>query len=110
MLKFIAAERLKRKQQEAGGDRKSQDYRTGSLVPNLAPAIPKSKARNEAAKRLGISHTHGEKAAAVVKVIDQLEQSGQAEPAAELQHNRRPSGLSCNNVTRYVHRPFNCYR
>jgi hypothetical protein len=45
------AERLKRKQQDAGGDRKSSAYQNTSLVQNSAQAIPKpEKARKEAAR------------------------------------------------------------
>ncbi len=45
------AERLKRKQQDAGGDRKSSAYQNGSLPPNSAEAIrKKEEARKEAAR------------------------------------------------------------
>jgi len=45
------AERLKREQQDAGGDRKSSAYQNGSVVVNLPQAIKKpEEARKEAAR------------------------------------------------------------
>ena len=79
-LKEIEKEKAKQRQAEAGGDRKSNEFRK-SQVQNSAQVISKGKSRNKASSKLGISHDTGEKAAKVVLMADDLKKAGKVNEA-----------------------------
>ena len=99
-LSGIEKERAKQRQQKSGAD-----YGRGSkikVVENFPQPIEK-KARDKTGDKIGVSGRNGEKAAKVVKVIDELETSGEKEKAQEVRKNLNKSvNRGYNNAKPYI--------